>query len=395
MTLPNGIVAAYAYDAASQLTGITYTRADASLIGDLLYSYNALGHRVGIAGSLAATTLPAAMNSAVYDSANRVTNWNGSGITYDANGNMLSDGARTYTWDAKNRLSAISGGATASFQYDAYGRRLSKTVGGAATGYLYDGANPVQELTGTTPSANILTGLGIDEFYRRTDTSGARDMLADALGSIIALTDSLAQIKTQYSYEPYGATTATGEANTNPFQYTGRENDGTGVYYYRARYYNPAMARFISSDPIGFAGGINTYVYVGNNPLRYIDPRGLLGTEPPIDPQNPSLDPNNPPKPKPPGGIPQQPVPESPKPKPRKSPGVGCKAVFEACMAGANRWGPFKRPFAAGCFAVWLSCEAGGIRRLKYRGRSLCGELIIRLRILWRMHGRLSTSMNH
>ena len=92
---------------------------------------------------------------------------------------------RTYTWDAKNRLSAISGGATASFQYDAYGRRLSKTVSGAATGYLYDGANPVQELTGTTPSANILTGLGIDEFYRRTDTSGSRDMLTDALGSII------------------------------------------------------------------------------------------------------------------------------------------------------------------------------------------------------------------
>ena len=231
------------------------TRADASLIGDLLYSYDALGQRVGIAGSLAATTLPTAMNSAVYDSANRVTNWNGIGITYDANGNMLSDGARTYTWDAKNRLSAISGGATASFQYDAYGRRLSKTVSGAATGYLYDGANPVQELTGTTPSANILTGLGIDEFYRRTDTSGSRDMLTDALGSIIALTDSLAQIKTQYRYEPYGATTATGEANTNPFQYTGRENDGTGVYYYRARYYNPGFGRFISSDPIGFAGG--------------------------------------------------------------------------------------------------------------------------------------------
>ena len=58
-------------------------------------------------------------------------------------------------------------------------------MGGAATGYLYDGANPVQELTGTTPSANILTGLGVDEFYRRTDTSGSRDMLTDALGSII------------------------------------------------------------------------------------------------------------------------------------------------------------------------------------------------------------------
>lgn len=92
---------------------------------------------------------------------------------------------------------------------------------------------------------------------------------------MIALTDGLAQVKTQYTYSPYGETTASGEANANALQYTGRENDGTGLYFYRARYYNPAIGRFITSDPIGLAGGINTYTYVENRPRMLTDPMGL------------------------------------------------------------------------------------------------------------------------
>src|SRR5262249_15114417 len=71
-----------------------------------------------------------------------------------------------------------------------------------------------------------------------------------------------------------GTTTASGAANANAFQYTGRENDGTGLYYYRARYYHPGLQRFISEDPIGFGGGINIYAYVGGNPVNRIDPDG-------------------------------------------------------------------------------------------------------------------------
>ena len=74
----------------------------------------------------------------------------------------------------------------------------------------------------------------------------------------MALTDPSGNVVKNYTYDPYGTTTATGETSSNPFQYTGRENDNTGLYYYRARYYDPGMGRFISSDPIGLRGGLNT-----------------------------------------------------------------------------------------------------------------------------------------
>ncbi len=80
---------------------------------------------------------------------------------------------------------------------------------------------------------------------------------------------------TRYRYEPFGETSITGASSTNPFQYAGRENDGTGLYHYRMRYYSPVMHRFIQEDPIGLMGGVNMYAYVRNNPLRYIDPFGL------------------------------------------------------------------------------------------------------------------------
>ncbi|MFN9030662.1 MAG: RHS repeat-associated core domain-containing protein, partial [Betaproteobacteria bacterium] len=79
-----------------------------------------------------------------------------------------------------------------------------------------------------------------------------------------------------YRYSAYGETASSGEDEGNAIQYTARENDGTGLYFYRARYYDPVMKRFISSDPIGLAGGINTYSYVENNPLSFTDPEGLV-----------------------------------------------------------------------------------------------------------------------
>ena len=84
-------------------------------------------------------------------------------------------------------------------------------------------------------------------------------------------------VTTQYSYEPYGNTTASGAASDNAVQYTGRENDQTGLYFYRARYYDPLRQRFVSEDPIGLAGGVNLYAYVNGNPISYTDPLGLMG----------------------------------------------------------------------------------------------------------------------
>jgi RHS repeat-associated protein len=95
-------------------------------------------------------------------------------------------------------------------------------------------------------------------------------------GPTIRLVDAAGAKVVEYTYDPYGNTTADA-AVSNPFQYTGRENDGTGLYYYRARYYSPNLARFISSDPIGLDGGINRYAYVSGSPVAYIDPTGEVG----------------------------------------------------------------------------------------------------------------------
>jgi RHS repeat-associated protein len=90
------------------------------------------------------------------------------------------------------------------------------------------------------------------------------------------LGDSTGTLQTQYTYEPFGYATTSGAASTSSYKYTGREDDGTGLYYYRARYYHPRLQRFISEDPIGLIGGINRYAYVGNLPTMRTDPTGLL-----------------------------------------------------------------------------------------------------------------------
>jgi RHS repeat-associated protein len=95
----------------------------------------------------------------------------------------------------------------------------------------------------------------------------------DPLG-LTAESDGSGVLQSQYTYEPYGGTAVSGESDSNSTRYTGRESDGNGLYYYRARYYDPAVSRFIQSDPIGLAGGINTYVDALDSPLAYIDPTG-------------------------------------------------------------------------------------------------------------------------
>ena len=199
----------------------------------------------------------------------------------DANGDLTSDGTYTYTWDARNHLTGIAKGRTAvaSFVYDAFGRRMSKTINGTTTQFVYDGLNPVQELNGASPpvaTANMLTGLGIDEYFQRVDSSGTRSYLTDMLGSTLALADSGGALDTTYTYDPFGNTTISGPSG-NPYQFTGRENDGTGLYYYRARYYSPSFQRFVSQDPIGFAtGDTNLYRYALDAPTIANDPLGLL-----------------------------------------------------------------------------------------------------------------------
>jgi RHS repeat-associated protein len=142
---------------------------------------------------------------------------------------------------------------------------------------VYDLANPVQELSGTTPTANLLTG-GLDEYFTRTDTNGTANFLTDALGSTESLADTTGTIQTQYAFEPFGNVTQSGASSANSFTYTGRENDGIALYYYRTRYYSPQLSRFISEDRIRFLSkDTNLYRYTWDSPANFTDPTGTAG----------------------------------------------------------------------------------------------------------------------
>ena len=291
--LPNGIVQEYAWDEANRLKQIQYKKSDNTLIETLAYAYDANGER--IQKDSGATSLRETGFNAQYDEANRLTqltldpgaaNAKTYALAYDENGSLvaktnLQDASdkTTYAWDAKNRLTAIQGpGVQAAFKYDALGRRIERTVNGETVGYLYDGAQAIAELNGSAIVAAYHTGIELDEVLARHAASGSRTLLQDALGSVIAQTRDDQTVQNGYAYTPYGEVQRVGDDDKNPIQYTGRENDGTGLYYYRARYYDAVLKRFISSDPIGLAGGLNTYTYVNGNPVGDIDPLGLMGS---------------------------------------------------------------------------------------------------------------------
>jgi hypothetical protein len=173
------------------VTGITY-KFNANTLGNLTYSYDSLGRRTQVGGSFAQTGLPGTVTSATYDAANELTNWNGTSISYDSNGNILSDGANAFTWNARNEVATLNG---RNLQYDAAGRRIQNQLG---TSFLYDGANAAQELSGSTVTANLLSGR-TDEFFSRIDSSGSSALLKDVLGSTIALADGSGNLTAQYS----------------------------------------------------------------------------------------------------------------------------------------------------------------------------------------------------
>jgi RHS repeat-associated protein len=179
-----------------------------------------------------------------------------------------------YTWDADNRLSSIT----------KQGQGASQT---ATVQYLYEGAQALGEIRDGKLSHRLLAGLGLDETIARIaiSASGAKDpaasriFLTDALNSVIAQMSDADEptLQTSCGYSPYGQSATVGTDSTNnPIQYTSRENDGTGLFYYRARYYDPVLKRFVSEDPIGLAGGGNFFAYVNGNPVSLVDPDGQL-----------------------------------------------------------------------------------------------------------------------
>jgi RHS repeat-associated protein len=271
LTYPNGASTSYGYDVASRLTSITHLGPGA-IIEALTYQYDAAGNRTSLTrNNGTASLLPTAVASASYDAANEQTAFGAATLSYDMNGSLISDGVNTYAWDVRNRLVSISGGITASFNYDALGRRTSKVVNSGSSQFLYDGKEIAAEIAGGTVAASYLRSLSVDDRFIRQSSAGVEFYHTDQLGSSLALSNAQGASQVTYGYEPYGNVSVAG-SSTNTFQFTGRENDGTSIYYYRARYYHPRLQRFIAEDLLGLGGNdVNFYTYVGNNPVRSID----------------------------------------------------------------------------------------------------------------------------
>jgi RHS repeat-associated protein len=203
-----------------------------------------------------------------------------------------------YRWDGQNRMIQAdlviptSILRTITFRYDPFGRRIQKQVtnnpGPSQTAttfsYIYDNEDIVQitEADGTsTHTTFIVHGPGIDEPLAMIRDGVPYFFHADGLGSVVAVTDMFRNIVQRYSYDAFGMVTASDPDFPNAYAFTGREWDKElGLYYYRARFYDPMEGRFISKDPIGFAGGdFNLYGYVSNNPENWIDPYGLISND--------------------------------------------------------------------------------------------------------------------
>ncbi|WP_329392110.1 RHS repeat-associated core domain-containing protein [Streptomyces sp. NBC_01716] len=274
--LPGGIARTTTLDKTGVVSGIDYTRG-AAAVGDLTYTRDTQGLQTGLTGSLASVALPAAENGAVFGKDNRVTSLGGRSFTYDADGQLKSDGKRTYDWNARGQLSGVqsaTGGPASQFSYDPLGIRSGKTLGDATQKYLTDGSNPLVEQDGSGAAKATVATSGLDEYLTRTENGATQVYLTDALGSVVGLANADGTVATSYTYDPYGQPTTSGTASTNPYTFTGRESDGTGLLYYRNRYYDPESGRFISQDPIGHAGGTNLYQYALSSPTTYTDPTG-------------------------------------------------------------------------------------------------------------------------
>ncbi len=294
--LPDSDTENYAYNGAGELAGITYKNPAGEELGNLDYARDALGRISTISGSYARTNLPEALSEASYNAGNELTSLEGKAFSYDADGNLTSNGTSTFEWNDRNQLTGVTQGSEKwSYAYDPFGRRTSKTANGVETKYLYEGENVARE-SNEGKTAQLINGLRLDERFARTTSAGTDSYLTDALGSTLALAGESGEPITEYTYSPFGAVTATGATSTNPYQYTGRETEENGLQYNRARYYNSSTGQFISQDPLSQAvivprptlppslqtdnlqmisGLSNQYLYAEDDPTNAMDRSGL------------------------------------------------------------------------------------------------------------------------
>ena len=277
ITRPNGVNMTNTWDADSRLTGIAEGDIAAiALTLDAKGQVTAADRDVPLSASAEALST----RTTAYDAAGQVSD-----LDYDGLGRLVDDDTRQYSWNLASRLTGYSDeGGEVTFGYDGLGRRLSRTSGGTIRGYIWNEALSlasvsIETLDGEDIRYYIHTPQGELLYSIDADTDARHFHHFDEMGNTVFLTNEAGAVTDSYAYTPYGIITDSTGTYDNAFTWQGQfsvMDEGNGLYYMRARYYDSNTARFISRDPIQSLNpkAINPYQYAIGNPLRFVDPSG-------------------------------------------------------------------------------------------------------------------------
>ena len=265
-------------------TAFTYTYNGVNRIKTATDGTNTLAYTYNIGGNLTkvkqnGTTI----HTYTYDNTvwkDQLTEFDGQTLTYDLNGNPLTYGNKTFTWQRGTQLAGITDAANSiAYAYDSQNHRVSKTVNGVTTDYLYSGDLLMRQVSG---------GHTLDFVYDTDRMIGFKYdgvpyfFAKNLYGDVVSVLNQSGAVVASYTYDPFGnVLSATGSmASINPIRYRSYyQDDETGWYYLTTRYYNPIWGRFLNADSTFIAGddlftGTNMYAYCNDNPLTFVDENG-------------------------------------------------------------------------------------------------------------------------
>lgn len=280
----------YQYDALSRLTSAcsNWEAATSTCLGDGFdYAYDGAGNLLSF--SRWSGTAVETVNF-VYNSANQIICLDGDAngacedagdvpYSYDAYGNLTSDGMKTYTFDAENRLISVTEGvSTTTYTYNGDGDRISQTVDGVTTTYVNDTATPLTMLLAETTGTDTIYYLHGLDLVAQNDGVSSEYFAYDGLGSVRQMLDGAGNVLLAQAFDPYG-NPGTGTDSTS-FGFTGEQTDTNGLIFLRARYYNPRQGRFLQRDLWNGDGvqpiSLNSGIYSNANPVNFTDPSGYF-----------------------------------------------------------------------------------------------------------------------